>query len=108
MEERIKSLEDRVNKLEDSKNDVKTMVAVISEKLDNIVKCIDKLSLQYERSTAELNARYDVLEEKYESLKNEVEIKTIGKDAEKWNKIIGAIITGLVGTIIGIIFSKLF
>lgn len=106
MEERIKNLESRVAKLEENKSDVKTMVAVITEKLDNIVKSIDKLSLQYERNIAEINARYDTLEEKYNELRTEINEKTIGKDAEKWNKIITTIITAIATAIVGFLIGK--
>ena len=106
MEERIKSLEARVSKLEENKSDVKTMVAVITEKLDNIVKSIDKLSLQYERSIAEINARYDILEEKYNELRTEINEKTVGKDAEKWNKVVMTIITSIIGIVLGILIGR--
>lgn len=106
MEERVKSLEARVTVLEDNKSDVRAMMAVVTEKLDNIVKSLDKLSLQYEKNISELNDRYDNLEEKYDKLKEEINRKTIEKDAEKWNKIVITIITGIVSVLIGFFVGK--
>ena len=105
MEERINNLEKRIQKLEDNKSDANTIVAVISNKLDNIITSLDKFSLQHDRSIAELDAKYGKLEEKYEMLRQEINEKTIGKDADRWSKIIFAIITGVVGVVIGLVFK---
>ena len=53
MEQRIKNLEDRVQHLENNNNDVNTIVAVISNKLDNIIKSLDKLSLQHDKNISD-------------------------------------------------------
>jgi outer membrane murein-binding lipoprotein Lpp len=105
MEERITNLEARVQHLEENKNDVNTIVAVISNKLDNIIQSIDKLSLSQEKNISDLSAKYDKLEEKYERLKEEINARTDGKDAEKWQKIVLTICTGIVGVVIGLMFK---
>ena len=105
MEQRIKNLEDRVQHLENNNNDVNTIVAVISNKLDNIIKSLDKLSLQHDKNISDLNSKYGKLEEKYEMLRQEINDKTTGKEAEKWDKIVFAIISGVAGVIIGLVFK---
>lgn len=105
MEERINSLEKRVQKLEDNKNDVNTIVAVISNKLDNIISSLDKFSLQHDKSIAVLDTKYEKLEEKYEVLRQEINDKTIGKDADRWSKIIFAVTTGVVSVVISLLLK---
>lgn len=106
MEERIKELDKRVKLLEENKGDVKTIVEVLNIKLDNIVKSLDKLSMQYDKNVLELNNKYDNLENKYEKLKEELNEKTVGKEANNWEKIITAIITSIVGIVLGILIGK--
>lgn len=106
MENRLTDLEGRVQKLEENNSDVKLLVAVIKERLDTIVKTLDKLSSQYERYVVEVNEKYEVLNEKYDKLKEELNNKTVGKDADRWKLIITAIITGCVSILLGIVFSS--
>lgn len=106
MEERIKELDKRVKLLEENKGDVKTIVEVLNIKLDNIVKSLDKLSIQYEKNVLELNNKYDNLENKYERLKEELNEKTVGKEANNWEKIITTIITSIIGIVLGILIGK--
>ena len=100
-------LEARIKDLENKYNNVDKTTALLGQKLDAILKSVDDLTDAIKQSNLEEHEKIRQLEQKVEELKRELDERTTGKDAEKWNSIIKTIITGIATALVGL-FIGLF
>lgn len=107
IEKRLDYLEKRITEVEKDKNDINIIVNVISTKLDNIVKSIDKLSLQYEKNVVELNHRYDEIVTRCDNLEKELDEKTTGEQIKKYNSAVATIISCTISSIVAFIVARI-
>lgn len=105
--EELQELRKRVEKLEEQNHSIDKIVTVISEKLDNIIKSLDKLTTQNEKNLLEAETKYKELEVKVEKLKEELNEKTTGKDAKKWDNVSWLVLSNVIVLILGFVFTVL-
>lgn len=107
IEKRFEAIENRLSDVEKEKNGINIIVNVVSTKLDNIVKSLDKLSLQYEKNVVELNHRYDSIVERCDKIEKEVNEKTTEEQAKKYNSLVATVVTGVVSAIVAFIMANI-
>lgn len=94
-------LEKRIEKIEEKQIDILTEIATfkpILEALNENVKKIGENSVD--------KARMQRLEDKVSQLQTELEENTTKKDADKWNKAVWVIISGLLTAFVAYLIGK--